>query len=926
MSATTHEAKRGELTQRSQALYAGCGEAITWVADVRAGSTRLDREADSLTDRLRRTRNLAKRLGRAAGRAVSVGFFGLSQAGKSYLISALAAGDTGALETLVDGRRLNFIQHVNPPGRGKEATGLVTRFTRRPSDAPVGYPLELSLFAEVDLAKVLGNTFYNDFDREQVDLDLSPAHLRRHLAALQPKRAAAPTGGVSEDDVVDLLEYFEQRFPKTTEQLKADYWPTAIALAPYLAPAERAALFSVLWGEVPELTETYLALRGGLAAVGHAETVYAPIEVLVRADANGVLTQGDSIMNVDILERLGRDGDDLIEIVPRRDGALLPAVSIARSLLAALTTELRFVLADPARTGLLEQVDLLDFPGYRGRLAVANLAEVRRELKDDQADPVAQLVLRGKVAFLFERYTDDQEMNVLVLCAPSSKQSDVKDLGPVLETWVRATQGADPETRGRRPPGLIFALTMFDQRLNLVPGDTEDLLRKSWEGMMKMALTERFGSYEWLREWSPGAPFDNLFLVRKPGMAKAVIETDDQERERDLLPSARTGLDLLRRTFCEEPSVKRHLADPAGAWDAMLSLNDGGISRLGGYLARVVVPESKLARIDEQLAASVDELLRHRFAAYYRAEGAAEVENKRRLVERVLTDLRRRPDRLAAFLDALQPPREGLRALYLRSEDPALARARSAREGGAEAPAPSAPAAPAAPKPASGLIDLDAMLSARTPSHGAPAAGPGTTESLPRAAKNERAVRFVRAVLSYWVGHMKALPEDPHWLAFIDLERGVVEDLISELITAADRLELDQVLIGLIDSAESQTAAMRSQLAERQVFATATRINRFVDYLGCDLLALDERPRSLIGEGRPVFAPPPPIAPRALPVLPATQINFSALFVLDWFEAFRELAIANAGHASDRDISPEQNARLGQILSRVAGETAARSI
>ena len=76
--------------------------------------------------------------------------------------------------------------------------------------------------------------------------------------------------------------------------------------------------------------------------------------------------------------------------------------------------------------------------------------EVRKQLKDDQVDPVAQLVLRGKVAYLFERYTDDQEMNVLILCAPSHKQSDVKDLGPVLETWVNSTQGADPAVRARR--------------------------------------------------------------------------------------------------------------------------------------------------------------------------------------------------------------------------------------------------------------------------------------------------------------------------------------------------------------------------------------------------------------------------------------------------------------------------------------------
>ena len=910
MMGDTRDTRAADLIRRSRALYEGSGEAIDWVAETRRHSQRLDRESDSLTDKLRRTRNLATRLGRAAGRSVSVGFFGLSQAGKSYLISALAAGESGELETEVEGRRLNFIQHVNPPGHGKEATGLVTRFTRRASTAPRGYPLELSLFSEVDLAKVLGNAFFNDFDREQVEVDLSPGHLRRHLAALQSRRTVAPTGGVSEDDVVDLLEYFEKRFPKTTEQLKADYWPTAIALAPYLEPPDRAALFSVLWGEVRELTETYLALRRGLAETGHAEAAYVPLAALVRTDASGELSQGDSIMNVDILERLGRDDADCIEIVPRRDGTLLPAVTLPRSLLAALTTELRFVLAETPRTGLLEQVDLLDFPGYRGRLAVANLAEVRKQLQDDQVDPVAQLVLRGKVAFLFERYTDDQEMNLLVLCAPSHKQSDVKDLGPVLETWVHATQGADPATRARRDPGLIWAFTMFDFRLNPVPSETEDLMRKGWEGMMKLALLERFGAYDWLREWSPGKPFDNLFLVRKPRMATAVIETD-ASGEQAILPGQRTRLDLLRRTFCEDPTVQKHLADPQAAWDAMLSYNDGGISRLADYLGRVAAPEGKLARIGEQLDAGIEELVRHRFGPYFRAEGAAEVDNKRRLADRVVGALRQRPNRFAALLGALQPPKEGLRALYLRVEESA----------GQPVPATSAAAPdtarPPAPSGDGGLIDLDALLGGATFGH---PSGTDRADAPPPAAANENAARFVRAVLSYWVGHLKALPEDPHWLRHMGLDKGALEDLIGELISGADRSSLDQALIGLIDSAESQTAAMRSQLAERQVYVTASRINRFVDYLGSDDLPPDDRPRSLVGQQRPVFAPPPPIPPRGMPVLPESPVNFPALYIVDWFEAFRALAIANAGHAAGRDISPEQNARLGQILDRVAGK------
>jgi hypothetical protein len=61
-------------------------------------------------------------------------------------------------------------------------------------------------------------------------------------------------------------------------------------------------------------------------------------------------------------------------------------------------------------------------------------------------------------------------------------------------------------------------------------------------------------------------------------------------------------------------------------------------------------------------------------------------------------------------------------------------------------------------------------------------------------------------------------------------------------------------------------------------------------------------------------------------VLKPQPVNYSATYIVDWFEAFKHLAVDNAGHAAGRDISPEQNARLGEILGRIAGEGAAASV
>jgi hypothetical protein len=149
--------------------------------------------------------------------------------------------------------------------------------------------------------------------------------------------------------------------------------------------------------------------------------------------------------------------------------------------------------------------------------------------------------------------------------------------------------------------------------------------------------------------------------------------------------------------------------------------------------------------------------------------------------------------------------------------------------------------------------------------------------------------------------------------------RDILESLVDELLTAADRLGLEARLLELLEEAEAQTTATRSRLVERQVFAAASRIDRFVDYLGNADLPADERPASALGKGRPLFAPPSEIEPGGLPRLPDNPINFSGIYIVDWFEALRNLAVGNAGHAAGRDISPQQNARLGEIIGVIAG-------
>lgn len=878
------------LSQQCEAMFVGAGEAIDWIREVRKSAPRLDTDADGLIEELRRTRNLSRRLGAAAGRPLSIGVFGMSQAGKSYLISTLARGDNGQLQTELDGERLDFIDHINPPGGGKEATGLVTRFTRQPTETPRGYPIELTLFSEADVIKILGNSYFNDFDRERVNFNTEPEHIRHHLSELEKQRQPQPAGGLDEDDMVDLLDYFQKRFGKSMEPLKADFWPAVIDLAPRLPPSARGKLLSILWGEEnTSLTEVYVRLRNALAHLGGARAVYVPLEALVCRNGNDYQWSPDSILNVDVLDRLGKDEGEPLSVLPVVGGAVQPVSGIPRSLLAALTAEIKFVLADPPVASMLESVDLLDFPGYRGRLAIANLDEIRKDPKFVDNDPVAQLLLRGKVGYLFERYTDDQEMNVLIMCTRCDIQIEITTLKPVLDSWVHSTQGANPAARANRPPGLVWVITQLDKRLLPVPGQSDAALNQLWGSMVHITLLERFGQCEWLQEWSDGRPFDNLFLMRKPGFMSAVIDTievNGESEERDFKPGEKERLARQRSIFVENENVSRHVRDPEEAWDAVLKPNDGGMDRLAAYLGKVSPKEIKLNRIGEQIKERTEEIAERRLGIYFFGEGAGEVEKKKKTAEAVSAAIEQHADSFGELLFSMQPVSEQLRRLYLRAD--------ATPDAGAEAGEGAQP-----PARRSGLVRLPI------------ARKEAQTEAQP--AVTGRAWMFAKAVLREWVKQLRTLPGDLEMQRFLGLPPDILQAVTDELITASDRHRIEQRLIDVLRILEDKRSTTRMGIVDQQVLLARNVVNDFVNFMGVAALPIDERPSSPIDDRR-IFEAPAPIPKGTLPVLPVDEIPYPGMYVLDWLEAFRVLAIGNAGHSAGREITPEQNQRLGEIL------------
>jgi len=914
------------LQQRWSSVHQGADQAIEWINEVRPNALRLDNEADDLILSLRRIRNQAYRLGTVAAQPMTVGFFGLSQAGKSYLISTLAAGSNGKLETHLAGQRLDFLTHINPPGGGKEATGLVTRFSRTAKPGSNDFPLELKLFSEIELVKLLANSFFNDFNPEKVQYRFDSLAITKTLLELDEQRQEEKVAGVDEDDVVSLWDYLKDNFPASLSALGKSYWSTTIELAPWLSVKNRSRLFSIFWGEIPELTATYLELTQTLAALENASRVFAPLEVLVRQSEGG-LSQADSIMNVDMIERLGSDSDLTAHVRPFVGRKLRVPVEVSLAQLAVLTAELVFPLLEATAEPLFEKVDLLDFPGYRGRLSVESLDDVRRAVNSDQASPVAQLLLRGKVAYLFERYTDSQEMNVLIVCTPANKQSDVTSVGPVLSRWIERTQGADPQQRAKRKPGLLWAITMFDMRISADLDKEEDLLRIGWGngGMMKMCMLERFGQYPWLQEWLPERPFANTFLVRKPRMKVTFLDLDSDNQEISITTSSAASLAMMRRTFRMDETVQRHIAEPAEAWDAMMALNDGGMKRIADYLREVALPEVKLQRISEQLDEAIH-LINNRLGRWCQRDGADAIEKKRQVARQIYSSLWPRRPLIGELLWHMQLPEERLRELYLRvheDESSPKSKADTAADTSSAADQQSLEEADGALNLGHGLEDDEGFdLFGEVVPLNKPITAKATAARAASTPNTGSDAQFAQAVLREWISHLRHLPENQPLMTFLGFEKAAIEALIDELIIAASRLGIQTELLGILTRTE-QTGTRREQLAGRQVLSAHTVLGNFIAWLGFTEQSGQPRPASRVRPGTSLFQAPSPLAERELPQLTEKPVDYSRHYIGDWLVGLAQLAEDNAGHSAGLEISAQQNQALIQVLDSFQAAPAA---
>jgi len=823
----------------------------------------------------RRREMLARRYERSSHRSVCVGVFGPSQVGKSYLVSALAREGSKPLTVVIE-RERDFLSEINPE-EGEEATGLVTRFSIRPIAAPAGFPVCARLLDQIEIIKILSNTYFLDFDATQERVP-EQAEIEAAFAQVEPFAAKSNVDVLSDVEIDDLRRYFNSQFSskKTVEVLNdSSYWSRLEELAPRLRIEDRVKLYAFLWGSIDQFSEVYRQLYQALEQLGFADETYCGVEALTPRET--------SIINVKALKGILEAGNDTVKV--RNPSGMTR--EIPRPHLTAIVAELVMQIKDHPWP-FFDYTDLLDFPGAR-----------TREMNDDPQNFVkkrgaaADLFRRGKVAYLFDRYCDDNELSSMLLCLAPGNQ-EVRTLPGLMATWIKSMQGETPAARAKQQTALFVVLTKFDRRFEVALGTAGTASTERWTAALKTPLTDFFRttSDNWAQEWHPGQPFNNVFWLRNPNfIAKGLMRYSKVEQsvkgeakivEREVGLADPTEVEAIKLEYLENEYVKRHVRDSQRAWDEAFRLNDGGISYLAEQLAPVCRPELKRAQILARIEAMRSEMAAA-LAEFHVSDDQASEREKRRLAAReAMMSLREnlREQRFGHLLSEFQVTNEELQLLFRR------------KSVSGDLPDGTGP----------NPDDIFADVFGHVPQ-------PAETTS-----GHDKYLDLARAAIDHWAERIHAVVQKDKRLGFLRVKAGPLEIIIRELLEGADT-------IGLCDTIAREMRAIAPAIERtnesmlKPAMAAAELIDRYVWKLNQDMLKPSERVR-IKSTNEEAFKEVPPV--EGIIDLPQRREAFFQSFLRDWIASFEALVERNAAGRQKRKFSDEDTIALQKIMTALA--------
>ena len=526
-----------------------------------------------LTEKQRDLENL--RIAAEAPPALAI--YGASQSGKSLFVGRLIENSSGknVLGVSINDNtppQLDFVKDLNP-GRGEEATAVVTRFSR--SDRVLGHhhvpdaPVLAKLFSRADLLKSLARGFFTECRGEKEWGEESVIQFIEEEFKDESRPRVADQDWLQ--DIIDTYKYLHQSVRHHRLKIRPQSFTQILLENPLSDVGYRRLVAAIFWEDWPELTNLFDEL------LKTKETHFLGANA-VSLPWSGVPFVLDSSRPDKLRTRIVDGIEEILwtdfGVVSDSSGHLKlvhskpEARSIPLAAFQSLVAEVQIPvissrLPDHSR-GLFEKADCLDIPG-----AVSDKGQARpdkatfTEAAERSPALVLEVLKRGKVGYLFEKYADEFQSSVLLYLQALGNIQAKGELPPQITHWGSGRFGEDwPHELSSdeiRSPSLIMALTGVDRHLKAGPEnrDFDSLITKQ----VKFHFDEWFTSYG-----AKGLPYKGLHFLRYPG-------TMDGNHE-DI-----NGVKEWAKIFCSDPAIKRHVQEPEEMWKDVMS-EDGGMTRI----------------------------------------------------------------------------------------------------------------------------------------------------------------------------------------------------------------------------------------------------------------------------------------------------------------------------------------------------------
>lgn len=841
-------------------------ETLEWINenDALVGTERV-----SLLHEFSRTEHSARALATAVAQPPAVAFVGPTRSGKTHTITSMFERRGGRLGMRFDGIReqIDYLRSIVPDS-GRHGTSMVVRLSERDRALPQNFPVAMRLLSMADVIKILGNAYFTSTGKRAYVPNL--AEIRAlHGEALTVAGEDAVLG-LTEEDVWDVRAYFARRFGDEAlfRTLGASgFWQALAKLGPHMSNEARAKLLGPLWGGLEPFGNAFLALANAVTSLGGGYEANCALDAILSLDprTGRFSRRADSVINGETIAKLGTE-DDRTVVVSNEFGHW---ISIPRIALAALAAEVRLPLPQES-CEISRKADLLEFPGLDHRHGILNFENMLEK------DPslLGRVFLRAKAVYLHDFYAAQQEITSMVVCVDHAFK-DVGELAPLVANWVEQSHGADAVAREQHDNSLFVAFTKIDKEFADGPRTGR---RLDWNERVRAILVDGFGrDYDWPHEWSPGRPFDNVHLVRNPNYkAKHLLDYASDGSEQGLKSSQSERIERSRKEFLSSDLVRRHVQDPQAAWREAFVVNDGGLSYLAQSIANVCDSRVKY----RQIVASLDGLragMKDRLRRYWVSDNYA-FQQDRRHTSGLLVVRRLRASAESQRFGHL------LRALQLsESEFADVLRNVEVWTGVNGAAAGAA------------VSNTDSAVS--SPGHNDPEiffASPA---------------EFARAAVDHWIETVRSISGGTSAANLYKLPRHALMHLVDEIIVGATRSRLEERVEQLIARVSTGDRLSPDDVGKAARCA-ANVIGEYVMSLGFSDVLANSHPRRKGKAQEPIFPPRSSIPLEAISQTPSGDEEFFA----DWSQAFLTLVGDNAAGLREREISEDQNRRLGRLL------------